>query len=92
MLLAATALVYRTDEIIQVVSLLSNFLEYSILPPPRSLSVRPSQNIQLRCLLTVVNNFYDKPEMEKHADGADASVLIFSLCCANFLDVNGQNS
>ena len=31
-------------------------------------------------------------EMEKCVDSADASVLIFSLCCANFLDVNGQNS
>ena len=30
------------------------------------------------------------PEMEKRADGADASVLIFSLCCANFLAVNGK--
>ena len=29
-------------------------------------------------------------EMEKRADGADASVLIFSLCCANFLAVNGK--
>ena len=28
--------------------------------------------------------------MEKRADGADASVLIFSLCCANFLAVNGK--
>ena len=25
--------------------------------------------------------------MEKRADGADASVLIFSPCCANFLAV-----
>ena len=31
-----------------------------------------------------------KAEMEKRADGADASVLIFSLCCANFLAVNGK--
>ena len=29
-------------------------------------------------------------EMEKRADSADASVLIFSLCCANFLAVNGK--
>ena len=31
-------------------------------------------------------------EMEKHADGADASVLFFSLGCANFLDVHVQTS
>ena len=29
-------------------------------------------------------------EMEKRADGADASVLFFSLGCANFLDVYAQ--
>ena len=32
------------------------------------------------------------PEMEKHADGVDASVLFFPLCCANFLAVYMQNS
>ena len=32
------------------------------------------------------------PEMEKHADGADASVLFFPLCCANFLAVYMKNS
>ena len=31
-------------------------------------------------------------EMEKRADGVDASVLIFSLCCANFLAVNGKKA
>ena len=29
-------------------------------------------------------------EMEKRADGADASVLFFLLCCANFLAVYAQ--
>ncbi len=29
-------------------------------------------------------------EMEKHADGADASVLFFLLGCANFLAVYAQ--
>ena len=29
----------------------------------------------------------DHAEMEKRADGADASVLFFILCCANFLAV-----
>ena len=32
------------------------------------------------------------PEMEKRADGADASVLFFSLGCANFLAVHVQTS
>ena len=31
-------------------------------------------------------------EMEKRADGANASVLIFSSCCANFLAVSAKNS
>ena len=31
-------------------------------------------------------------EMEKRVDGADASVLFFFLCCANFLTINVQNS
>ena len=31
-------------------------------------------------------------EMEKRADGADASVLFFSSCCANLLAVSAQNS
>ena len=30
------------------------------------------------------------PEMEKRADGADASVLFFLLGCANFLAVYAQ--
>ena len=38
------------------------------------------------------NEDNEDTEMEKRADGADASVLILSLCCANFLAVNGQNS
>jgi hypothetical protein len=29
--------------------------------------------------------------MEKRADGADASVLFFFLCCANFLAAYAQN-
>ena len=34
----------------------------------------------------------DISEMEKRADGADASVLFFSLGCANFLAVHVQTS
>ena len=45
-----------------------------------------------RIRLEVPADFADRAdtEMEKRADGADASVLIFSLCCANFLAVNGK--
>ena len=40
--------------------------------------------------LTVITRFSTFTEMEKRADGADASVLFFLLGCANFLAVYAQ--
>ena len=41
---------------------------------------------------TLGSNLRSFPQMEKRADGADASVLFFSLGCANFLAVHVQTS
>ena len=51
-------------------------LVYQIYPPSTSID-------------TLVNGMV-QPEMEKRADGADASVLFFLLSCANFLVVYAQ--
>ena len=59
------------------------FLPRSVVPPLKF-------GHQMAPLALITNLATRWPEMEKRADGADASVLFFLLGCANFLAVYVQ--
>ena len=68
------------------------FLHYDFSNVPSDGPHKKMPSLNFCICVALLHCVCSNTEMEKHADGADASVLIFSLCCANFLAVNGQSS